>query len=212
MGQHIKAGACSVLTCSRDALAQPLEELRRVVLKVRSGAFRPDETRSGRWYSEDTRLPAGLSQPTWEWVDADALDASGGTVAPEEADSDSEHTPGHGDGGSEQSSDGEAERAAQGLGYEVSSDDAETVRAGRRPSGHASRVVWRHVKRGTFHSGHADSPLKLACGRAVEIGRYEMVESVPRLMWPRCVQCFGGAAHGDTAPAPGSWAARASSR
>ena len=60
LGQHIKAGACSVITYSRDALAQPLEELRQVVLKARSGVFRPDETRSGRWYNDEAN-PGGCA-------------------------------------------------------------------------------------------------------------------------------------------------------
>ena len=194
LGQHIKAGACSVITYSRDALAQPLTELRQVVMKVRSGEFRPDETRSGRWYLDEPNPGGSASRPTWALVETDrakahceSADAEGASLASSSSDP----------GGVPEcdTSDGEPERLVKGLQGDADSDDSDAVRASRRPSGQASEVIWRHATRGTFHCGHASNPMKLACGRAASVGQYELIENRPALFWPRCQQCFGSAEH-----------------
>jgi len=49
LGYHADGRDQSMLEYSRDAVAEPMRELVRVLALVRSGAFRPDVTRSGRW-------------------------------------------------------------------------------------------------------------------------------------------------------------------
>ena len=52
LGSHARPGDTSVLEYSRDALAGPLRRLDDLLGLVRSGAFCPDLTRSGRWQSD----------------------------------------------------------------------------------------------------------------------------------------------------------------
>lgn len=49
LGGHAKPKDTSVLEYSRDAVAMAMRKLRKVELQIVSGAFRPDETRSGRF-------------------------------------------------------------------------------------------------------------------------------------------------------------------
>ena len=44
-------------TYSRDAAAQPLLELEKVLTAIREGRFRPDSTRSGRFIQEPSDTP-----------------------------------------------------------------------------------------------------------------------------------------------------------
>ena len=48
-GYHADGRDQSMLEYSRDAVAEPMRELLRVLSLVRGGAFNPDVTRSGRW-------------------------------------------------------------------------------------------------------------------------------------------------------------------
>ena len=49
LGYHTKPRDRSLLEYSRDGMAGPLRDLCKVLLSVKSGVFRPDSTRSGRW-------------------------------------------------------------------------------------------------------------------------------------------------------------------
>ena len=49
LGYHVKPKDSSVVLYSRDALAGSLERLIEIVNCIRSGCFRPDVSRSGRW-------------------------------------------------------------------------------------------------------------------------------------------------------------------
>ena len=70
LGGHAKLDELMPLTYSRDALAGPLRTLSSALDDVRSGLFRPDVTRSGRWRpaaSSPSTLPragAGSSRDT----------------------------------------------------------------------------------------------------------------------------------------------------
>eukprot|EP00971_Amphidinium_carterae_P205322 4075265-Amphidinium_carterae.1 len=57
LGGHVSASDASILTYSRDELAGPLRQLGRVLAAVRSGAFDPDATRSGRFQPEPEHIP-----------------------------------------------------------------------------------------------------------------------------------------------------------
>jgi hypothetical protein len=56
LGGHAKKDDTSLLEYSRDALAGPLLRLQRVLRLVANGVFNPDETRSGRWHSQEVAL------------------------------------------------------------------------------------------------------------------------------------------------------------
>ena len=49
LGQHALPHDKSVLEYSRDELAEPLRQMKELLAHIRSGRFRPDATRSGRW-------------------------------------------------------------------------------------------------------------------------------------------------------------------
>ena len=54
-----------MLEYSRDPLAGPLEEIRKLLTKINDGIFDPDRTRSGRWSEEnqETSIPSGDGAP-----------------------------------------------------------------------------------------------------------------------------------------------------
>ena len=53
LGYHVASDEVSTFTYSRDAQAEPLRALGTIMSQIRSGEFRPDETRSGRFVSLD---------------------------------------------------------------------------------------------------------------------------------------------------------------
>ena len=66
LGYHAKPGDKSMMEYSRDLLAEPLTELRRVMETVRDGTFQRDNTRSGRWVKapKQSPPPRQISQPS----------------------------------------------------------------------------------------------------------------------------------------------------
>ena len=60
LGYHVN-GFKMLHTYSRDAAAQPLLELERVLTAIREGRFKPDSTRSGRFMPEPVVTHAGVS-------------------------------------------------------------------------------------------------------------------------------------------------------
>ena len=60
LGYHSRGRSSSALSYGRDSLAGPLRCLQQVLQDVRSGSFKPDSTRSGRWSSQRA---AASSQP-----------------------------------------------------------------------------------------------------------------------------------------------------
>ena len=69
LGSHIQRSESSMMAYSRDALGGPLERLRRVILAIRRGEFKPDASRSGRWEVDSSDEVPG---------DAESLHASFG--------------------------------------------------------------------------------------------------------------------------------------
>ena len=47
LGYHVEQGDRTMLVYSRDAAAEPLRQLMKMLLMVRMGVFNPDSTRSG---------------------------------------------------------------------------------------------------------------------------------------------------------------------
>jgi len=60
LGGHVEAGDTSMLEYSRDALAGPLREVMALYERIKTGQFRPDVTRSGRW--KKARVSGGGGQ------------------------------------------------------------------------------------------------------------------------------------------------------
>ena len=54
LGYHSRGRSASALSYGRDSLAGPLRQLQSVLQDIRTGKFRPDSTRSGRWSGLDT--------------------------------------------------------------------------------------------------------------------------------------------------------------
>jgi len=65
-GGHAKARESSVLSHSRDELAEPLHLLQDTLKRIHGGEFDPDATRSGRWVSTP-----GAATPPAGGVDGD---------------------------------------------------------------------------------------------------------------------------------------------
>ena len=60
LGYHSRGRSASALSYGRDSLAGPPRQLQTVLQQVRSGSFKPDLTRSGRWSGPSD---AASSQP-----------------------------------------------------------------------------------------------------------------------------------------------------
>ena len=92
LGYHSLGLSRSALTYSRDALSGPLRALCTLLEQVRSGAFDPDNTRSGRWASGSApsgqdAVPDGtkaLAAPTTE--PSEESDSSSSTCASSDSD------------------------------------------------------------------------------------------------------------------------------
>ena len=77
LGGHVGPNMVSVLTYSRDQLAQPMRHLERVARKIRSTEFDPDCTRSGRWRNvEDAQLDAEPGPDSEAGSDSEAASTS----------------------------------------------------------------------------------------------------------------------------------------
>ena len=61
LGYHSLGSNVSTLTYSRDSLSGPLRELTKVLKNIKSGKFKPDETRSGRMVDQEGQLDSSTS-------------------------------------------------------------------------------------------------------------------------------------------------------
>ena len=188
-GQHVKAGAVSVITYSRDALAGPLAKMQGVVEAIQLGKFLPDETRSGRWVERDAAERAESADESLQSVAAASSDA-----VVEEVECGSPSSAAAEDENPSASSSDEPERLLRSVVDETQGPRAVEAR-GR--AANAGDDLWRHNVRQTFHLGHVDTIGKLACGRLIVQGRCSRLLSSPAFMWPRCNQGFGAVAEED---------------
>lgn len=65
LGYHVEPGDVTMLTYSRDAAAEPLRQLNKMIMLIRTGHFNPDKSRSG-YMSPDLRA-FGFDM----WIDRD---------------------------------------------------------------------------------------------------------------------------------------------
>ena len=195
------------LTFSRDAQSALLRVLTEVISSVRSGAFLPDETRSGRLVGElpplkvstGHRGPSAQS-PVETWSDDRFVLIDGDDAFPEYAseptfvqDAASQGAASVADtDASSSTSDSDSTSSDEGAG-ELEKDELAASLASRPPQGPAldsSDEVFQHVKLGTLHLRRLGGMSKLACGRLLHEGfvRRQHALAFP---WPKCTQCFG---------------------
>ena len=72
LGYHVETGDRTMLLYSRDAMAGPIRELERLYKDIGTGAFRPDETRSGRW---SVQVPSPMPAASSDAPREDAVEA-----------------------------------------------------------------------------------------------------------------------------------------
>ena len=198
LGGHMKPKDRSTVCYARDHMAAPLRKLRELLLNVRSGSFRPDQSRSGLWAeeNEDDHLFGGPSveEPTadqeWELAPAEPLPGNPGEaeeptcVEPGPTVQATEVVPDSSDetGESSQGPDSTDDEGASGLEYELPPSRRAAASEG------AQWVI--HHARGTYHALAAGDAEKLACGRAMDAS-YVILEIKPAIAVPACRICFG---------------------
>jgi hypothetical protein len=64
LGYHASVGDSSMMAYSRDEMAGPLRELEKVIEAVRTGAFDPDATRSGRFRGSSSSDQLAVALPS----------------------------------------------------------------------------------------------------------------------------------------------------
>ena len=75
LGGHVDIADRTMVVYSRDALAEPVRALQELLRKVRSGEFKPDATRSGRWAQPDTAQLSGTESASGSNTDEDTSDS-----------------------------------------------------------------------------------------------------------------------------------------
>ena len=186
LGYHVKPKDSSVVLYSRDALAGSLAELMRVVEAIRTGKFRPDVSRSGRWVKvaevfEPQRGENELSD------DDEQLD-----VGSERATSVTTETEGKVVERLAVLADQTSESEEEDVDEEESADERNVeavvvnmVGAPRK----ANSELYRHSLTGTVHKGSVEGG-KLACGRKITSMTVVMNESV-HAVGAMCKVCAG---------------------
>ena len=148
--------------------------------QISKGEFLPDETRSGRWVSEPTRLASpqeGKEAGEGEAECSDEAESVAESVlVPTEVAESSSSTSSSASSGTD--SEQEEEVMMRQLEYK------EEVETSMPEEG-----LWRHPKYGTFHRGPKEGKAKVWCGRA-ELEGLVKCDAWPKFAWPRCRICF----------------------
>ncbi len=166
LGMHIRPGEQTPLVYSRDALSGPLREMQAVIDEVASGAFRPDETRSGyRAADGDVLAESG------EAADGDPLYApSSEDSADEEDDAEDRHL---------------VDEAVNAVVHpwrhiEIGADDGRAA---------DDAPLFRHKQSGVFHLAKDEGGDRTKCGHGLNTN-YEQLGAKPLFMYPMCPRCF----------------------
>lgn len=98
LGHHATGAEETMLTYSRDAMAGPVRRLGALLDVIRSRAFRPDVTRSGRWdHGGPEMLGEAAASRESEWYNlANYAAPPGDNLRTPGEDADAEHRPGPG--------------------------------------------------------------------------------------------------------------------
>ena len=166
LGYHTGPGESTMLLYSRDAVAQPLRDLERVLGSIRSQRFKPDNTRSGYFVAaeeEEDVVPEAEREPSVEISDSSSEDS-----ADEE----------------EKGLDLEKEESAQ---EEVLDEWAEHARVPQSPE--QSNEIFRNKQTRFVHLIADEAGNRFHCGRTVT-ANYFRLDPPPKFLSPQCQQCF----------------------
>ena len=167
LGYHTSSADETALLYSRNAMAEPLRALSRLVEAVRVGRFRPDEGRSGTWVYD----PPDPSQVPPADVGTALISSS------DEDDASSEEDPAP-------SSDEDRQATAQ-------ANRIASVRGAVGPSDWPSDMLYMNVARGTFHALREEGSPIFRCGRRMSAQYLPCLER-PAFISPACNMCLGG--------------------
>ena len=165
LGYHVspRSGIGTEILYEADSQATPLRALDAVLGKIRSGAFRPDAARGEQFRESDAgEAPGG--DPEDECGDGDMHSSS--------EDSADEEQPGR-----ELDEIAEAEALGQWHGR------VDLAKLGESPQ------FYRHLMSRVLHLLAEEGGTTFRCGRVVS-GAYEFLVEAPRVLYPRCKQCF----------------------
>jgi hypothetical protein len=176
LGGHLERNEMSMASYSRDMLAGPLRRMKRLMTAITLGEFKPDESRSGRWASEEAAeavvdsMVEAQRMPATDGQDEVQVDSSTGTASTSVS-------------SSESSSSNSGEPEAQ-------IEAAENAQKRYKPAGREGQPMWKHVRYGTYHLQKVGEQ-ELACSRP--LNNYVRVEDVG-FVFPKCRICFGSGA------------------
>ena len=191
MGYHIKPKDTSVVLYSRDALGPGLEKFSEIIEKIKTGRFRPDASRSGRWMPEETKDPAdgedasvgGLSDDD-EVLDVEFQRAASVSIEDPAAGMSLERLA------VEENQSSESEEEDKDQADTEDERNAEKVVAEMvGPPKRATEDLYRHRLTGTVHKGSSVEN-KLACGRVITALMIEIDEPV-HAVHSMCKVCMG---------------------
>ena len=168
LGGHVIKGDETMHSYSRDSLAGPLQRMMVMYGDVSLGIFLPDVGRGGRF----VRASGPHLQTSAPAID-EALQE--------------DHCP--------------SSSSAESSSSDSSPDTAKVLRlledkVSKKPDvTHTLRnevgEIYQHCDRYTFHARPNPEVLKFKCGRAIT-GRFVQVGHLPRVLVPRCADCFRG--------------------
>eukprot|EP00438_Fugacium_kawagutii_P024617 Skav227276 [mRNA] locus=scaffold3803:182434:184323:+ [translate_table: standard] len=195
----------SAITYSRDAMARPIRVLENLLDHVRTGTFRPDETRSGRFVEKHDFAqvpPEAGEQPlsvvgdssfgSWQLPDAQSFEARQSEqlweLDPEFIEISDEEKP-------EAKDEVEnADESSSGRETSSSSDESAAELSGARRKLASPKVpetlkLIQHFKLKTLHCMEKQNNNVLLCGRVAAPERYGEVSDV-RFDTPLCHMCW----------------------
>jgi len=202
LGYHVQPGDISMLTYSRDAAAEPLRQLAKMIALIRTGHFDPDKSRSG-YMSSDLRA-YGFDN----WVNKNRDDFHEDDCVVQFAEGESEV-------GIRSNSEGVEFDLPRKLASPSSSDHVNSDTSGSSSSDDEDKVadvivdslpvvrepvegleqkelqagnLFFHTTFCTVHCIAPSDPSRFKCGRVLR-SAYSKVESIT-FEWPKCMDCF----------------------
>jgi len=183
LGYHVEPGDNSLLTYSRDAAAEPLRQLSKMLHMVRCRAFQPQCTRSGAM--SHALLSLGFDRWDESLEDDDlALDAVLETEPveqPAEQPEEVEHS-------GPSSSSGESSGVDALLVNSSKGEHAGGTGWSGRDETSVSQGLFMHNIFSTVHELAEGSLLRFKCGRMLKASFTPVSQS--DFAWPRCRVCF----------------------
>ena len=189
LGYHVASEDGSMLHYSRDAMATPLRWLSKMFGMIRAGKFKPDVTRSGRFF-KDVSVDINLTDDE----DIPSVNNIIRRIVPEPPEVKTEDGPVW-----DIPDDSEVEPDKPGQGSSESSTEsdkdvarwAELART-RGPAASGSKHRMYHKRLMTIHLVSAKSDSKLACGRPITEAYLDLGPSdLVGLGYHNCTVCFG---------------------